>query len=148
MLGLCGIDGDIGDAGVFVDDEGLGPGGAAVGALVDAALFVGTPEIAERRDVHDVGIGGMDDDAADVVGLLEAQMRPGGAAIHRLVDAIAPGGALAIVGLAGAHVEDGGVGRREREVADGGVGLIVEDGLPGDAAVDGLEDAAARRRPT
>ena len=142
MLGLCGIDGDIGDAGVFVDGKGLGPGGAAVGALVDAALFVGSPEIAERGDVDDVGIGGMDDDAADVVGLLEAEVRPGGAGVHRLVDAIAPRGALAIVGLAGADVEDRRIGGREGEVADGGIGLVVEDGLPGIAAVDGLEDSA------
>ena len=69
-------------------------------------------------------------------------MRPGGAGIHRFVDAIAPGGALAIVGLAGSHVENRRVGRGEREVADRGIGLLVEDGLPGVAAVDGLEDSA------
>ena len=91
----------------------------------------------------------MDHDAADVVGLLEAQVGPGGAAVHGFVDAVAPGGALPVVGLAGADVEDRRVGGREREIADGGIGLILEDGLPGVAAVDGLEDAAGggtRRR--
>ena len=49
---------------------------------------------------------------------------------------------MAIVGLAGADVENRRVGGREREVADRGVRLVVEDGLPGVAAVDGLEDSA------
>ncbi len=141
-VGARGIDGDIGDAGVFVDGQRQAPGGAAVGAFVDAALFVRSPQIAERRDVHDVGIGGVDHDAADVVSLLEAQVRPGNAGIHRFVDAIAPRRALAIVGLAGADVENRRVGWREGEVADRGVRLIIEDGLPGVAAVDRLEDSS------
>ena len=49
---------------------------------------------------------------------------------------------MAIVGLAGSHIENRRVGRGEREVADGGVGLLVKDGLPGVASVDGLEDSA------
>src|SRR6185369_7910435 len=141
-VGAFGIDGDIGDAGVFVDGQRLGPVSASVGALVDATLFVRPPEIAERGDVHDVGIGGMDHDAADVAGVLQAEVGPGDAGIHRLVDAIAPRRTLSIVGLAGADVENRRIGWREGEVTDGGIRLIVEDRLPGVAPVDGLEDSA------
>jgi hypothetical protein len=84
----------------------------------------------------------MDDDAADVTGLLQAQVGPGGAGIHRLVNSVAPRRTLSIVGLAGTDVENGGIGWCEREVTDGGIRLIVEDGLPGVASVDGLEDSA------
>jgi hypothetical protein len=143
-VGALRVDGDVVDAGVGIDGEGLLPGGAAVEGAVDAALLIGSPEVALGGDVDDVGVGGVDDDASDVVALFESDVGPGGAAVHRLVDAVAPGGALAIVRLACAGVEDGGVGGGEGEVANGGVGLVVEDRGPGLAAVEGFEDAAGR----
>ena len=117
-VGACGIDGDIADAGVLVDVEGFVPGGAAIGGHEDAAIGVGAPEIAERGHVDDVGVGGVDHDAPDVVGVPEADGLPGFAGVHGLLDAVAPGGALAIIGLAGSDVEDRGVIGRERDIAD------------------------------
>jgi hypothetical protein len=43
-----------------------------------------------------------------------------------------------------AGVKDGGVGGGEGEVADRGIGLVVENRTEALAAVDGLEDAAGR----
>ena len=43
------------------------PGQAAVGGLVDAALAAGRPQVAERRDVDDVEVDRVDDDARDLL---------------------------------------------------------------------------------
>src|SRR5262249_5678598 len=80
-VGAVAVEGDIDHAGVLVDEEDVRPGFAAVGGFVDAALFVGSPEMAEGGDVGGVGIGGMDGDAADVVGIAESQVGPGLAAV-------------------------------------------------------------------
>ena len=42
------------------------PGQPAVGRLVDAALAARRPEVAERRDIDDVEVDGIDDDARDL----------------------------------------------------------------------------------
>src|SRR6185437_2023963 len=101
-LGVAGIEGKVGGAGVFIPVQDLPPGPAAVGGFEDAALGVGTPEVADGGHVDGIGVGGVDDDAADVVGVLEAHVLPVAAAVGGLVYAVAPGRALAVVGLAAA----------------------------------------------
>ena len=49
----------------------------AVGGLVDAALGVLGVQVAERGDVDDVRVRAVDHDAADVVGVVEADVGPG-----------------------------------------------------------------------
>src|ERR1043166_3029005 len=93
---------DIADAGVIADFQDLVPSLAAVSGLVHAALRIGSPKMAESSGVNDIGIFRMDDDPADVPGFGEAHVLPSLARIGRLIDAIAPGRTLAIVGLAGA----------------------------------------------
>src|SRR5262249_21968385 len=134
----------IDEAGILVDELHLRPGLAAVGGLVDAALLVRRPEVAQRRDVHDVGVLRVDDDAADVARLLETDVLPGLAAVGGLVHAVAPRDAVARVVLAGADPHDVGVGRRHRDGTDAQGRLVVEDRLPAVAAVGGLPDAAGR----
>ena len=113
------IDGDVGNTGVLIDEERLRPGNAAVGGFEYAAFFVRPPKMAQRRNVDDIGIGRMNDNAADVTGFLKAHVRPGAAGVHGFINSVAPRRALAIVRLAGAHPEDGGVRGRQREVTDG-----------------------------
>src|SRR5678815_5152310 len=86
-LGVLGIENDVADARVVVDEERPGPGGAAVGGLVDATIAALAEERALRRDIHRIGIARVDDDFADVLGLLEAGALPGLAGIRGLVDA-------------------------------------------------------------
>ena len=50
----------------------------------------------------------MNDDAADVVRVLEADVRPGLAGIGGLVDAVAEVGAARVVGFAGADIDVSG----------------------------------------
>src|SRR5262249_54401452 len=110
-VGALPVDGNVRDPGVFVHEEGLLPGGATVGAHVHATLFVGSPQVAQCRHVNNVRIRGVDYDAADMVRLLQAHVGKGGSRVHRLIYTVPPGGTLTVVGFAGAHVKDGGVGR-------------------------------------
>src|SRR5262249_7613320 len=142
-VGVPGVHLHVDDAGVLVGVEDLGRGRAAVGGLEQAALGVGAVEPAEGADVDDVGVGGVNGDAADLESLFEAHVLPGLAAVGGLVDAVAVGDAVARVVLAGADPDDVGVGRGDGDVADGAGGFPVDVVLEGDAVVGGLEQAAA-----
>src|SRR5215471_4468949 len=58
---------DIGYSSVFVNKEGPGPGLPSIGCLVDTALLVWPPQVANGGDIYDVGITRIDDDPADVL---------------------------------------------------------------------------------
>ncbi len=88
-VGALAVEHEVDGAGPIVEVEDLLPGLSAVGRLEHAALLVGRPEAAHRRDVDDVGVGGMDDDAADVLRLAQPHVLPGLARVDRLVDAVA-----------------------------------------------------------
>ena len=51
---------------VIVDMQDLIPRQAAVGGLVDALFAAAGPQIAERRDIHDVEVHRIDDDLGDL----------------------------------------------------------------------------------
>ena len=59
-VGIAAVDDEIDRAGLVVDVEHLRPGLAAVDRLEHAALLVGGPQVAHRRDVDDVGVGRVD----------------------------------------------------------------------------------------
>src|SRR5215207_7272148 len=62
---------------------------AAVPGAVHAAFGVGAPGSAEGANVDDVGVGGMDGEAADMAGGAEADVAPRAPAIVRAIDAVA-----------------------------------------------------------
>ena len=64
-FGFDGSIDDVGEAGVVVDELGVRPGLAAVGRLVEAALRVRSEQVPDRRDVDDVRVLRVDDDARD-----------------------------------------------------------------------------------
>ena len=72
LVGVRVVDREHAAAGRVVHEQRLLPRLAAVGRLEDAALVVGPERRAERREPHDVGIGGVNDDRAD----LPASFRP------------------------------------------------------------------------
>src|SRR5262249_15432864 len=80
---------EIGYARLVRDLEDLLPRLTAVRGLVQAAVAAVVPQRALRRDVDDRGIAGVDDDLADVLRFLEADLVPALAAVQRLVDAVA-----------------------------------------------------------
>ena len=128
-------------AGVLVTGQHPVPGLPAVPGPVDAPLLVRAPQVPKRGDVHRAGIRGMHQHPADMVRVLESLVRPGGSPVGGDVHPVAPGTALAIRRLAGAHPHDRRVGRRHRDGPDRGHLLVLELRDPGDPVVRGLPDA-------
>jgi len=81
-VGIVDVHGDIVDAGVGIDRESLDPGLTAIDGFEYATFFVWPPEVTGGGYVDDVGVGGMDEDAPDVMGVFEAHVGPGLAAIR------------------------------------------------------------------
>ena len=85
----------------------------------DAALRVCAIGVTQCRDEDHVGVRRVDDHLADVACVFEAFLFPCRAAIDGPVDAIAPGGTLAVVGFTGAGPDDVRAGSRDCDRADG-----------------------------
>ena len=92
--------------------------------------------MALRRDVDDIGIPGMDPNAADVVRLLETPMRPRFSIVRRSIDTVTVVGAVAKVRLTGANPNDLRTTRRDRDVTNRCGAFTIEDRLEGCAVVD------------
>ena len=129
------------DASVRIEVKNLVPGFAAVGRLEKPALFISSPESSQRSDINDVRILGVNENLANLVGLLESHVLPGFAPICRFVDAVAIGRRIARIGLTGSDPDDIGIARGDADVADRHGGLVVELVLVGDAVVRGLQKA-------
>ena len=139
-VGVAGVQVHVGDAGVLADLEDGGPGAAAVGGLEEAAVAPGRPKAPHGRGVHHVRVPGVDQDPADVLGGAEPGVGPAAPAVQALVDAVAPADAPLARVLARPEPDDVRVGGVDGDRA-GRVGrVVVEDGSPGGAAVDGLPD--------
>ncbi len=139
---IGGVHGEVDGAGVLVDEEDALPRLPAVPRPVDAALLLGSVQVAERRHEHHVRVTRVDDDAPDPPDLLEPHVSPRLAAVRRAVDPVADRDVRADERLPGSGPEDVGVGGRERERADRHGILVVEDRAPGHAAVLALEHPA------
>ena len=96
-----------------------------------------------RGDEDDVGVGGIDGDCADLLGVAQAEVGPGLARVGGLVDAVAGGEVGAGEAFAAADVDDVGIGGSDGDGADGAGGFVVPEAVPGLAGVGGLEDASA-----
>ena len=145
-LVVARIHDQVGTAGVGPGIEDPGPGNPAVGCLVNAALAPGVPQVAECRDIHHLVVFGIDHDSRHLSSLAEAQVLPALGPIGRLVDAVAPGAALAVVVFTGADPHQVGVVARNRDVADRHPGRRIEHRGQGDAAVDRLPEPAGGGR--
>jgi hypothetical protein len=101
------------------------------------------PQVTGHRDVHRIGVLGIDGDAGDALGFREAQLLPRVSAVGGLVDPIADRHAVPHPRFARAHPH------RLRMLAVDGHGtdrlaLLVEGWLECGAAVGRLPHAAAR----
>ena len=145
-VGIFGVEGKAGAAGVGIDEENALPGLPAIAGAEDAALFLGSGEAAGDAGVDDIGVGGMHDDAPDASALHEAHVFPCGAGIGGFIDAVALHIAIADgPRFAGAGPHRLRVGGRDGQRPDGLGRLIVEDGGPVGAAVSGFPNPARGR---
>jgi hypothetical protein len=111
-VGIGGVHDDIdaADRPALDDDvEDFSPRPAAINRLIEAPVGIFAVEVPQGRDVDDIGIGRMDDDAADMMRFGKSHVLPGLAGIGGFIDAVPPVSRAGIVGLARAHPEDVGV---------------------------------------
>src|SRR6516165_1665659 len=136
------IETDIDRTGVLILVEHLGPGLAAIGSAKYAALGIWSEGVAQCRDQHDVRIVRVDDQRPDLPRVPEADVAPGFTPIDRLVDAVSVSHVSAWSGFTGAHIDDGVIGRCDRNGAHRGDRRAVGQHLPGATAVGGLPHSA------
>src|SRR6266700_2455203 len=141
-VGILRIKNDVDAAGAVAQVENFLPGFAAIAGAENAALGVFAVGMAESGDEHDVGICGMDDELADVTRVFQAEVVPGLAAVVGTINTIAEGNVAANAGFAGTDINYVGIGVRDGDAADGGSGLLIEEGIPGNAAIRGSPNAA------
>ena len=98
--------------------------------------------MAEDGDEDPVGVAGVDDDLRDLLGVAQAEVLPGLAAVGGPVDAVAGGEVGALEALAAAHVDHLRIRRRHGDGADRAGGLVVEDRRPDPAVVVALPHPA------
>jgi len=109
---------DVLDADLVVDVERLLPRLAAVGAAIQPALFRVRVDVALRGDEDEVRIVRINKDGGDLLRLVEPQVLPGLAGVHRLVDAVPFVDPAAGNQVPHADVDDVGVRLGHRDVVD------------------------------
>src|SRR6266581_1568385 len=122
-VGILRIKNDVDAAGAVVQVENFLPGFAAIAGAENSALGVFAVGMAQSGDEGDVGIGGMNDDLADVARVFQPNVVPGLAGVVRTVNTITEGDVATNAGFARADINDIGIGVRDRDAADGGGGL-------------------------
>jgi len=88
-----------------------------------------------RRDVHDVRIVRIDEDACDVVSVTETHVLPSLTAVSRFEETGACIGTASHQHLAGSDPDNIGVGLRDGHRADGKCRFVFKDRLPRDAVI-------------
>ena len=96
-------------------------------------------------NIHDVGVPGMNENSSDVTCVLQPHVLPRSARVRRFVDAVAPGGRLAILWLASSDPDQVGVGLIDGHVTDRAGLLVVKDWCPRRTVVLRLPHSARGR---
>ena len=135
---------EVDGAAVLADEQGSLPRRAAIFGAVNAALGIRVERVTHRGDEHDVGVTRIDEDRADVPGLLKADRRPGRARVFGLEDSFARRSVVARGHLPRPDVDRLRVGRGDRQRADRRR-PVIEDRRPGSSRIGRLPDAAPRR---
>ncbi len=144
-VGMIGVHHDVGGTGILVDEQNAAPRFAAVAGPVDTALLLWAIAVTERSGQNYIRVARIDDDAANAPRLFKAHARPGFTGILGLEYPPAHGDVAANKGFPGSRPHDIRVRGRQRQRADGGRRLIVEDGLPVNAPVGGLPYSSGGR---
>ena len=87
-VGIGRIEDEVDRAGLITLVENPLPGLAAIARSIDAPLFVGPKDMAQGRDVDQIGIARVDTHSANVAGVLQPHPSPGPPGVSRAVDAV------------------------------------------------------------
>src|SRR6266404_3623101 len=101
--------------------------------------------MAERRHKNDVGITRIHDQFANRARILQANVLPGFAGVHRLPDAVTMRDVSANARFAGSRIYDIGIGHGDSDTADRRGSVFVKNRRPGVRGVGRLPDAATGR---
>ena len=141
---LC-VHRQIHESGLVADKLDQLPRRSAVGGFVHAALRIRVPGVAQCRDVDNVRVGGIDDDATDLLRPLEPPQLPRAPGIGRFINAGARRDGVARIFFSRAGVDDIGVGSSNRDVAHRDHAFLVEHGEEHRSGIDGFPDSSSRR---
>jgi hypothetical protein len=141
-VGIIGVELDAVRAGIGVHVQNLFPRCPAVAAAKHAAFAVRAIRAPHAGDIDGGWIGGVHDDAAHLAHVLEPDMGPALAAIHRLENAIAGAEIGTVQAFACADIDHIGMRRRHGDIAYRTSGCRIEDRAPGAAVIIGLPDPA------
>ena len=139
------VERDVYAAGILVLVQDSLPSLTAIGRAEDAPFGIRTVGMTKCSHQNNVCILGIDNDSADSAAVVKPDVLPGLAAIDGLVNSIAMRNIAADASLSCAYVNNVWVRWRDGDAADGGGSLLVKHRSPGDRAIGGLPDAAARR---
>ena len=134
-VGIVRGQGQVHASRVLVAVEDLLEGPAAVLRPEDAPLGVRAVGMAEGGDEDPVGVLGVHDDHGNLLGVAQAQVLPGLAAVRGAVDAVAGGEVGPLQAFAAAHVDHLRIRRRHGDGPDRTGRLVVEDRRPDPAVV-------------
>ena len=140
------IEFEVGGAGIFVDRQHRRPSDPAVGAAVNAPLPAGGPQRPFSGHQHPLRIARVDQNPANVLRAGQAHSLEGAAGVKTAINPIAPAHMPPADVFAGAHPQDVGIRRVERQSADRIRRLLLENRREGDAAVSGFEYPAGTDR--
>ena len=143
-VGVRQVELDINAARPVVHVENALPGLAAIARTEYAPGGVRSEGMAEGRDVDGVRILGMNNHAADGIGVAQAGELPGLPGVNGFVDAIAHHNVAADTGFAGADIDHVRIRWRHGNRTDRGrgVGEFIPERLPIHPAVGGLPHAS------
>ena len=142
VLGVARVLNEVDHAGGIVHVKRLRPRPSTVAGFKNAALFVRPVEVAQGGDPDGAGVLLVHDQAADVVGVFQAHVRPALPAVGAAVHAIAGVGGAAGIYLARPYVDRFRV-PVHGDRADRHHRQIVEKGRESDAVVPRLPESAA-----
>ena len=114
---IPGIHGEIDEARLVAHEFHQLPRRATIGRFVESALGVRIPRVSQCRDIHDVWVRWIDDDAPDLLRRFEARELPRAAAVGRFVDTAAGRDGVSRILLPCSRVDDVGIRRGEGDVS-------------------------------
>src|SRR5579864_6300893 len=79
----------VGRSDVWAFVQNVLPSAASVGGTIDAACGIRTVGVAERGDEDDIGVRGMNEDAADLPGIAQTDVSPSFSGVGGFVHAVA-----------------------------------------------------------
>ena len=117
-------------AGRLIPEKHALPRFAAVGRAEDSTFRAVAEDIAQCGDIYHVWIRGMNPNARDVLGGLQAHVRPASSPVRGAVDPVSGGYVASRAGLARAREYHGRVGRRYGDCPDGGRRKVAVRDIP------------------